>query len=234
MKYSFFLTVLALGAKANVLFTSKDSARCRKICIDRNAYFCPGNDETQEVGFCCDSFDCPKQDFCSFNAPLNSPGLVNWACPYERAKCGDTQILIPYNPLPGQPASFFAKQVLTNQGVFGQGSMCKYKINFPSTASRDDTITFTVNKLVGATVVAVETIAYTAKNFREVTVPLNGKFSASQPNTIYLSILSDYTSTQSSFEIVYNILSTTSSDTATVVKTLNGTSTERVSAETIA
>jgi len=56
------------------LFKTPFSQECKKECIDKNYFFCPS--ANGEEGRCCDSTEnCPKVDFCSFNAPIDSIGL---------------------------------------------------------------------------------------------------------------------------------------------------------------
>ena len=69
----FSVTTLALATSAAELFTTNDSVKCMKECIDENNIWCPS--ANGESGTCCDDVKCNQVDFCSFNAPIDNKAL---------------------------------------------------------------------------------------------------------------------------------------------------------------
>lgn len=181
-----------------VVMSTSSSRACNTSCISKNLIFCPNVD--QDFGACCDTPDCPKELYCSNNAPIDATGLKLFLCPHEPEICGiQNEVVAPFN---GRKMMKTAKNTRENQ--YSLGALCRYVVMFPLEANTDDQITLSIDSLPNSRLIATESAKFTNVQYREAeftAASVPATFNVTYPNQLFVVIES--TDAVSNFTISY-------------------------------
>ena len=132
---------------ATILWTNKwrSSSKCKTHCIDLGLVYCSDELNGSSDGVCCDiSQDCARTDKSICSLDTKSVGLAYWTCPRDPGICGSELVSIAAS---GESKLSLYELVAKD---FKNGSICRYRLDFPYQAGYYDTITVVAKKLTNA------------------------------------------------------------------------------------